>query len=248
MFDNYTFVISAYAQPLATILGALLVVVVTPLIGVWAYFRRKEYETVRQRYLDDGILPIIRQVEDSLNVFEYNWAHSVHLLKTYRDLASNTPPELYRSGFVAIDKPISFEASRHYLLMDIIGDKVYFDVHQLLTAFLHDAHSFFMDDLCSAIRVSLEGGKEGTEIAPPEVIFDTYIKEIEKKSEEHHPYYVFLGNLQLLASLLAKEQYSFKKLSKFRYKSEVLKSTIDLKGIFKDQLAKYSDSPPAKSS
>lgn len=63
MTDNCTFIISTYAQPIATVLGALLVVVVTPLIGTWAYFRRKEYETVRQRYLDDGILPIIRQVE-----------------------------------------------------------------------------------------------------------------------------------------------------------------------------------------
>ena len=248
--DNCTAItiISTYAQPIATMLGALIVVVFAPLIGAWAYFRRKEYETVRQRYLDDGILPIIKQVEDSLNIFEYNWAHSIHLLKIYRDLSYNTPPELYKSGFVAINKPVSFEASRHYLLMDIIGDKVYFNVHQLLTAFLHDSNSLFIDDLCSAIRVSLEGGKEDTEIAAPEVIFNTYVKELEKKSEEHKPYYIFLGNLQILASLLAKEQYSFKKLGEFRNKPEVQKSISVLKEMYKEQLAKYSDLPVGKSS
>lgn len=248
MSDNVTLIISTFAQPLATILGALLVVIGAPLIGAWAYFRRKEYETVRQRYLDDGILPIIRQVEDSLNVFEYNWAHSVHLLKIYRDLSSNTPQELYKSGFVAIDKPISFEASRHYLLMDIIGDKVYYDVHQLLTAFLHSSNSFFIYDLCSAIRLSVEGGKENTEIATPGVLYNTYINEIKKITEERQPYYVFLGNLQILASLLSKEQYNFKKLRNIRYRPEVLKAIIDLKETFKDQLAKHSDSPPANSS
>jgi len=120
--DNVTSIISIIAQPLATILGALLVVIGAPLF----YFKQKEYETIRHRYLDDGIAVIIRQVEYVLDVFQYNWARSIHLLKTYRDLGINTPPELYNSGFISIDKPISLEASRHYLLREIIGDKVFF--------------------------------------------------------------------------------------------------------------------------
>jgi hypothetical protein len=67
----------------------------------------------------------MRQVEYGIDVFQYNFAHSIHLLRTYRDLGVNTPPELYKYGFISIDKPISVEASRHYLLKEIIDDKVF---------------------------------------------------------------------------------------------------------------------------
>lgn len=239
MSDNVTFIISTFAQPLAIILGALLVVIGAPLF----YFKRKEYETIRHRYLDDGIAVIIRQVEYVLDVFQYNWACSIHLLKTYRDLGINTPPELYNSGFISIDKPISLEASRHYLLREIIGDKVFFDVHQLLAAFLHEADNLFTVDLCSAIRVSLEGGKGGTTIDPPEKIYEEYIKELEKKDKEGQLFYSLLGNLKILESLLSKKNYSFKSINKFRDYPEVIKSISDLKQTFKDQLTKYSSHP-----
>jgi len=237
--DNVTSIISIIAQPLATILGALLVVIGAPLF----YFKQKEYETIRHRYLDDGIAVIIRQVEYVLDVFQYNWARSIHLLKTYRDLGINTPPELYNSGFISIDKPISLEASRHYLLREIIGDKVFFDVHQLLAAFLHEADNLFTVDLCSAIRVSLEGGKGGTTIDPPEKIYEEYIKEVEKKDKEGQLFYSLLGNLKILESLLSKKNYSFKSINKFRDYPEVIKSISDLKQTFKDQLTKYSSYP-----
>ena len=243
MSDNLTLRISTFAQPLATILGALLVVIGAPLFAIMIYFKQKEYETIRHRYLHDGIAVIIRQVEYLLDVFQYNWAHSIHLLKTYRDLGINTPPELYNSGFISIDKPISLEASRHYLLTEIIGDKVFFNVHQLLAGFLHEADNLFTVDLCSAIRVSLEGGKGDTIIDPPEKIFEAYIKELEKEDKECQLFYPLLGNLKILESLLSKKHYSFKSLQKFRDNPEVIKSIANLRQTFRDQLTKYSDHP-----
>ncbi len=174
--------ISTYAEPLATIGAAALIVVGTPLIGAWAYFKRKEHEIISKRYLENGVEQIIKQVEHGLAVFEYNWAHSIHLLRLYRDLGPNMALESYEAKFTAIDIPISFEASRHYLLFDLVGDKVFFDAHQLLTSFLHTTDTLFKDDLCSAIRVSITGGVEGTEVAPPEEIFQSYSARVGKNS------------------------------------------------------------------
>lgn len=243
MSGNVTSILSIFAQPVATILGAILVLVGAPLFGIWVYFKQKEYETIRHRYLDDGIAVIIRQVEYALDVFQYNWARSIYLLKTYRDLGINTPPELYNSGFISIDKPISLEASRHYLLREIIGDKVFFDVHQLLAVFLHDADNLFTVDLCSAIRISLKGGKGSITIDPPEKIYEEFIKALEKKDKEGQLFYFLLGNLKMLESLLSKKHYSFKSINKFRDYPEVIKSISDLKQTFKDQLAKHSSHP-----
>ncbi len=243
MSDNVSIIFSTYAQPIATVLGAVLVLVGAPLFGILVYFKQKEYETIKQRYLDDGIAVIIRQVEYSLDVFQYNWAHSIHLLRTYRDLGVNTPSELYNSGFISIDKPISLEASRHYLLLEIIGDKVFFNVHQLLTAFLHDADNLFKVDLCSAIRLSLEGGKGNISISPPEEIFNAFIQKLNEKHDEGQLYFALLGNLKTIESLFSNKQFSYKMLSKFRNKTEVLKSITDLKRIFNDQLTKFSSQP-----
>ena len=78
-------------MPLATVLAALILIVGVPLFGILVYYKQKEIETVRQRYLDDGISFIIRKVEYGLDIFKYNWVRSIHLLKVYRDFGINTP-------------------------------------------------------------------------------------------------------------------------------------------------------------
>jgi len=230
-----------FGSPAATIGAAVLIVIFTPLIAAMAYFRRKEYETVRQRYLDGCLEKIIKQVEHGLNIFEFNWAHSIHLLRTYKDVGSNMSPKSYINGFAEFDKQTSLEASSHYLLTDLIGDGVYWHVHQLLTAFLHEADNFFKEDLCTAIRVSIEGPQNGTIIDTPEKIFTAYVEELAKKRLECHPFYIFLGNLQLLATQLLKKQYHLKNLKNFRDKPEVISTVKSLKETFKEDLTKYSD-------
>jgi len=236
--DNFTSIISTYAQPIATVLGALLVVIITPIVGILVYFKQKEYETIKQRYLDDGLALIIRQVESSLDIYQYNWVRSINLLKTYRDLGVNTPPDLYTTAFMSINNPISVEASRHSLLGELVGEKVYFTVHQFLVVFLHTANHLISVDLCSAIRISLGGGK-GT-IASPEKIFDTFLKELQKTQDESQLYFKYLGNLKILESLFSKTRLSYKNINKIRNKQEVVKAVNDIKVIFKEQLAKSS--------
>jgi hypothetical protein len=230
-----------YGVPAATILAALLIVIGTPLIAAMAYFRRKEYETVRQRYLDGSLDKIIKQVEYGLNIFEYNWAHSIHLLRTFRDIGPDTPPELYTHGFAEFDERVSLETPSHYLLFELIGDRVFSHVHQLLTAFLHEADNFFKYDLFSAIKVSIEGSKDGSTIASRDEIFTTYLDEAAKKRKECEPYYRLLSTLQSLISVLIRKQYRFKSLNKFRHEPVVIGAIYNLKEAFKEDLSKYAN-------
>ena len=46
----------ANMQALATVVAALIVASVAPLIGLFAYFRQREYELVRKKYLEDGVV------------------------------------------------------------------------------------------------------------------------------------------------------------------------------------------------
>jgi len=232
---------TVYGVPIATILAALFIVIVTPLIATMAYFRRKEYETVRQRYLNGSLDKIIEQVEHGLNIFEYNWAHSINLLRTYRDVGADMSSELYTHGFTELNEQVSMEASSHYLLSELIGDKVFWDVHQLLAGFLHEADGFFKYDLCSAIKLSIEGPKDGNTIASPNHIFEVYKTELAKKRNDCQPYYILLGNLQLVSSQLIKKHYRFKNLNKFRREPTVVRAIDNLKEAFKEELAKYAN-------
>jgi hypothetical protein len=232
---------AVYGVPVATVLATLLIVIGTPLIAAWAYFRRKEYETVRQRYLDDGLAKIIQQVEYGLSIFEYNWAHALQLLRIYRDLGPDSPVGFYESGYSSFDASLSFEASRHYLIIDLLGDKVCFNIHQLFMAFLHEADVLFRYDLSSTMRVSLEGTKDDKEIPAPRDIYDDYRKELWRIHKEGALYYAFLGHLQLIASELSKHHYTFRNLIIFRKESQVITSIISLKETFKKELTKYSE-------
>jgi hypothetical protein len=133
------------------------------------------------------------------------------------------------------------EASSHYLLTDLIGDRVYWQIHQLLTAFLHEADNFFREDLRTAIRVSIEGPQNGTTIATPKEIFTMYVEELAKKRAECLPFYIFLGNLQLMATQFLRKQNHLKNLKEFRDKPEVISTIKSLKETFKEDLARYAD-------
>jgi len=231
---------TVYGVPIATIIAAVLIVVGTPLIATMAYFRRKEYETVRQRYLNGSLDNIIKQVEYGLNIFEYNWANSINILRTYRDVGADMSSELYTHGFTEFNKQVSMEASSHYLLTELIGDKVFWDVHQLLAGFLVEADGFFRYDLCSAIKLSIEGPKDGSTIASSNQIFEVYKTELAKKRNDCQPYYILLGNLQLVSSQLIKKHYRFKNLNKFRREPTVVRAINALKESFKEELGKYA--------
>jgi len=231
-----------FGSQIATVLAAGLVVIGAPLIATMFYFKRKEYETIRQMYLDEDLVKIIQQVEYGLAYLDIIGLIAFISQKLYRDLGPSSPPDFHKLGFINFDQQISLEASRHYLLRDLIIDKVNFDVHQLLTGFLHEADNLFKVDLCSAMRVSLEGAKGGAEISSPQEIYESYKESLAKIYKESKPYYALLGNLQLIVSELSRKQYNFKSLNGFKNKPEVIATITSLKVIFKEELAKYAKS------
>lgn len=152
---------SSYGETIAQVATTLLVVVVTALLGLWAYFRQKEYELVRQRYLENGIDLIVDQVASCLHLFQQNWTRCFLILKTFRDLKDDTPEQLYSEQFQRID-PNSFLSTKHFQLQQLIRNQVFYDACQMLMVFLHDSTNTFEHDLCAAVRIQIEGGKSHT--------------------------------------------------------------------------------------
>ena len=55
-------------------------------LGMKAYFRQKEYENVRTRYLECGIELVCSQIDYALGVYRHNWMLALRTLKQYRDV------------------------------------------------------------------------------------------------------------------------------------------------------------------
>lgn len=224
-----------YGKAIATLASAILVVLVTALLGLWAYFRQKEYELVRQRYLDEGIDVLIHHVETALSIFQFNFTHALLVLKTFRDLGADMPSRLYDSGFQDLDR-VTMVPTRNYLLEKLVGDDVCYKIHQLMMVFVHDANNFFMNDLCSMLRVKINGGREIGVKATREEIVEIYLKNCIDYEKQAHRFWILLGNLQNIAISFEKERFTFKKLGVFRNNPSVLKSLTVLKEQFADDL------------
>ena len=219
-----------------TVIAAVLASIVAPLIGLQIFYRQREYELVRQRYLDEGLDVISGNVEYAQSVFRHNWARSLELIKQFRDAGKDTATDLYSSGFVSID-PNRFDISKNYILRELVGDDIYSKVHELLFAFVNGANSYFMNDLCHVVKMYVEGTKELTIKATNKEIAEKYTQYSVDKDKEIRKYYSLLGELRLLSAILVREKFTFKDINNFKTKPEVKESIKRLTAEFENDLS-----------
>lgn len=223
--------LKTYIQPWVPI-GA---VILAYFLGRSAYFRQKEYELITRRYLDEGLDAISKNVDKSLAVFRHNWWQSTVVLKHFREQGKDMRKELYQNPFIAPDASL-FDLWRDYRLNDIVGDDIFFRAHQSLDAFVRSSYAFFQDDLCAMVRLTIEGGKELEVNVSREQAITKYLDEIKKLDGEVSRYYLLLGELQELASIIQTERFSFQELKELRKRPQVIKTIGNLKKWFRDTL------------
>ena len=227
-----------YLEPLIPIVAAVLVYY----LGRYAYFRQKEYELITERYLTEGIDAISGNVDRSLALFRHNWWKSTVVLKHFRDLGKDMRSDLYKTAFLEPD-PSLFEIWRDYRLMDVVGDDIFNRAHQSLDAFVRNTYAFFQDDLVAMVRVTIEGGKEIELKASREQMISEYMDEVERLDIQAKRYYILLGELQKLSSLIQTERFSFSNLKKLKERPEVQDSIATLKKEFSDTLEPAESKP-----
>ena len=232
---------TTYGEPIRELATALLVVVAAALLGLWAYFRQKEYELVRQRYLENGIDLIVDQVAKVLHLFQQNWTRCFLILKTFRDLKDDTPVYLYSEPFEHID-PNAFLSTKHFQLQQLIRDKVFYEACQMLMAFLHDAANTFENDLCAAVRIQIEGGKSHT-IKPEQrqELIDAFVERLTALEKKSHKYWMMLGKLQHISFVLERQRFTFRRLARFHKNRTVAHCVQEVKDLFDAEIQEITD-------
>jgi hypothetical protein len=214
-------------------LGAALVAY---LLGLRAYHLQREYELMRRRYLDEGLDAFAADVEHALGVFRNNWQHSLTILKHYREMDRAMRKELLETGF--LDVQISqFRVRPNYRISTLVGDRVFWNVQQLLFAFVGTTTAFFREDLCGAVRHAVSGGAlKGSK----QDMIAEYIKVCDQHLATADRYHIVLGEVQAVTAELEKERFTLNSVQKFKDRQAVKEIVQRLKEAFADKLAKYA--------
>jgi len=230
---DLTYIFCTYIKPLIPFLAVLLAY----FLGKSAYFRQKEYELITKRYLEEGIDSISKNVDSSLADFRHNWWYCLFVLKSFRDLGKDMRPELNNECLIE-PKPSNYELWKDYRLKNIVGDDIFHIVNQLLDAFVKSSYSYFRDDMCNGIRLTLNGGQELQIIATREEIYEGMMKEVFEIDKKALKFYVLLSELQNISNLIQTKRFNFNNLNKLKDHLDVKSAVSNLKKTFQEDLIK----------
>lgn len=196
--------------------------------GLYLYFRQKEYETVKQRYLEQSVDLIAAEFESMARIFSHNWARSLDILKLYRELPGDAfdVAEL-KSGFLEPGAP-NFQRVAHHRLTNLIRSNVVWDVFQLALARHKSLNAKVVTEVPLGIRLHSEGRMTNSR----EEFLQDSSELLKPLSDESDRFTHLLAALQVIAAELEKSSLRFKEISKFHKRKAVVEVLGKLRSEF----------------
>ena len=200
------------------------------------YLIKRDHEQITKRYLENGIDVIVGGIEHALGVFRENFAHSLRILKTFRNKKNagiSPSPEDYATDCFLRYKQELFYTAPFYKLILLCGEEaeIFHNQTQHLFAFVESATNFFQYDMCVALKEFAEGNRITVDA---KTLSDDYLKVVKDYSDKSQKYYDLLNELQKIAFALETEPIRYRNLKKFRDRQEIKQTLENVKNIFKN--------------
>ncbi len=195
-------------------------------IALRVYFRQKEYELVKQRYLEGSIDLIAAQLESTLGTVSHNWARSMQICKSFRDTENDFDISELTKGFLEFDNS-KFQQIAHYRLGSLIQSQAAWSAFQSTLAWANAANNMFVREVPEAIRIRCTTDR--IKMGRPEMA-EQIIADMRARHDEVFKYANLQAELHKLGKILESEQLSWKAIEKFSLRPNV-------KNIVKDILA-----------
>jgi hypothetical protein len=205
-------------------------------LGARSYFRQKEFELVRNRYLEAGVDKVSAQVEDALNIATHNFQHVMKILRVLRDIGPKRAVHMFE-GFRALESG-SLELIAINRLQEIVQDNIFWDVRQLLYSAVQENHTLLVDDLGSAINELVDGAVFGTS---KEAFLREYESQIVKGYLNINRFSLLLSCLNQIASILQAQRLSLKSVRSFHKQEIVTEAAAKLKKEFGGEIKPLDD-------
>lgn len=186
-------------------------------IGLYAYFRQKEYELMKQRYLEQGLDVVAGAVESLLGIVSHNYARALQLCKQYRENGAGIDPAELSRGFFDLDTS-NFHQTAHYRLSSLLNDQVVWNTFQSVMVYASTTNVLLTQEIPEAIR-KLAAIPEGTRDRQADT--EEMMKSIREKHDEQFMFSEFTHSLHVLSLLLEKTRLSRKSIAKFSLQPDV---------------------------
>ena len=76
---------SVIQELVITIVAAGIGILFAAWLGSLTYFKQKEYELVKERYLEGAIDVVASEIDQTFEVSKHNWARCLNIMKAFRD-------------------------------------------------------------------------------------------------------------------------------------------------------------------
>jgi len=202
-------------------------------VGVRIFFRQKEYEIVKNRYLDCGVDLVVTELENNLGILDHNWARSLNIVKSFRDTKELFDVSELDKGFIELDSS-QFQVVANHRLDILVGSKIYWEVFQSAQAFVSTSNSIITKEVTNTIRLKLTTDKV---TKTTDELAEYLFKLLKGINEDSHRYANLQHKLLRVADILEREKLSFNKVEEFRHKPEICKITQQLKDEYAKELS-----------
>lgn len=211
----------------------LLAVALGAAIGLYAYFRQKEYELTKQRYLEEGIDVIASAVESLLGTTSHNYARALQLCRHYRENASTIDAGELTRGFLELDSS-RFYQTAHYRVGSLLNDQIIWNTFQNVMVYASTTNTLYTQEIPEAIRklAAIPDGKRDRKTDAEEMA-----KDVQKQHDEQFAFADFTHSLHVLSLLLEQTRLSRKAIAKFHLRSDVQEVVQKLRTAYGEEKA-----------
>jgi hypothetical protein len=198
------------------IVVALLGAYIAYRLALAAYFRQKEFENVRTRYLDQGIELACSQVDYALGVFRHNWMLMLRTLKQYREAEHLVPIDDFDAQLKEVDQS-HFQLTPIYKIKALVGSDVFWIAHQKVFSFVGTANEVIKADFALALKRMVRQPQHPRK----QEFLDSGYEKAQELNRDAGRYYAVVGELQNLAEMLERENLSREAVKAFRQRKDV---------------------------
>lgn len=219
-------------RAVATLIAGLIVAYV----GLRVYFRQKEYELVKQRYLEQTLDIICGDLAALSNAFGHNWARCLQVVRAYRDVPQVMDPSEAFTGFVSLNSS-NFNTVAHHRLTLLIGSNVFWSLYQLALASYASLNTTVTDEIPRTVQAHLNGKFE----ADRAEIVANAANELKPMMSRSDHFAKLAHALHQISAILERERLSFGMLKKFSSRKDVRAIVKEVTEYYASELS--DDSP-----
>ena len=199
---------------LLKIAGTLIGVSIGAWVALRMYFRQKEYELVKQRYLEGAVDILAAELEQTLGIVSHNWTRCIWILRSLRDAKEDFDIKELERGFMPLDTS-QFHKTAHFRVQNLTNSIAIWQAYQLAMAYAAIENSLLTEEIPQAIRLRKQLQREPEELASS--LF-ARIQEVNSKGER---FAKLVHALHALGRILEVERFNFKTIGKFAEREEV---------------------------